>query len=261
MNAQSKHIDFSTILTPTNSVTLLNQLTTLESSSMEDINSKGLSLSDKKVIAAQTKLSDYLISSQQQWQLLNNIRTDCQKNDSRTLTNTLENSNNFEYALTDWLISLFNRLFLEQKVELVRGEQEPEYFPIQGEQPARIEFAHGFFASALHEMSHWCVAGRKRRLLNDFGYWYAPDGRTAAQQQAFERVEVKPQALECLFSLACGLPFQVSQDNLSADFNTSGSTFAYDVYVQAKEYVAEPHKLPRDAKTLLSALLLVCTSK
>ena len=152
MNAQSKHIDFSTILTPTNSVTLLNQLTTLESSSMEDINSKGLSLSDKKVIAAQTKLSDYLISSQQQWQLLNNIRTDCQKNDSRTLTNTLENSNNFEYALTDWLISLFNRLFLEQKVELVRGEQEPEYFPIQGAQPARIEFAHGFFASALHEM-------------------------------------------------------------------------------------------------------------
>ena len=35
---------------------------------------------------------------------------------------------------------------------LVRSNSEPEYFPIQGNQPARIEFAHGFFASALHEI-------------------------------------------------------------------------------------------------------------
>jgi hypothetical protein len=112
----------------------------------------------------------------------------------------------------------------------------------------------------LVEMSHWCVAGDARRRLSDFGYWYAPDGRSAAQQQAFEHVEIKPQALECLFTLACGRHFQVSQDNLFADFDTSGSTFARDVYQQVENYIAEPSTLPRDAKTLLNALLSVCAT-
>mgnify|MGYP003609233804 FL=1 len=112
----------------------------------------------------------------------------------------------------------------------------------------------------LLEQSHWSLTGSERRSLSDFGYWYAPDGRTAAQQQAFERVEIKPQALECLFSLACGRNFQVSQDNLFADFDTSTSTFAHDVYQQAKAYIAEPHTLPRDAKTLLQALLTICSA-
>ena len=166
-----------------------------------------------------------------------------------------------EQAATSWLIDLFNTLFAEQQVILARGDGEPEYFPAQDQQPARIEFAHGFFASALHEISHWCVAGKERRGLSDFGYWYAPDGRTAAQQQAFERVEIKPQALECLFTLACGRRFQVSQDNLFADFDTSGSTFARDVYLQVKAYITQPVTLPRDAKTLLRVLLSVCNDK
>ena len=164
-----------------------------------------------------------------------------------------------EKAATGWLIALFNTLFADQEVILVRGAGEPEYFPAKDNQPARIEFAHGFFQSALHEQSHFFIAGKQRRQLSDFGYWYAPDGRTAAQQQAFERVEIKPQALECLFSLACGRDFQVSQDNLFADFDTSTSTFAHDVYQQAKAYITEPHTLPRDAKTLLQTLLSVCT--
>ena len=164
-----------------------------------------------------------------------------------------------EKAATDWLIALFTTLFANQEVILVRGTGEPEYFPAKDNQPARIEFAHGFFQSALHEISHFFIAGKQRRQLSDFGYWYAPDGRTAAQQQAFERVEIKPQALECLFSLACGRNFRVSQDNLFADFDTSGSTFAYDVYQQAKEYIVDPQTLPRDAKTLLQALLSICT--
>ena len=164
-----------------------------------------------------------------------------------------------EKAATGWLIALFNTLFADQEVILVRGTGEPEYFPAKDNQPARIEFAHGFFQSALHELSHFFIAGEQRRQLSDFGYWYAPDGRTAAQQQAFERVEIKPQALECLFSLACGRNFRVSQDNLFADFDTSGSTFAHDVYQQTKEYIVDPQTLPRDAKTLLQALLSICT--
>ncbi|WP_296237183.1 elongation factor P hydroxylase [Psychrobacter sp. UBA5136] len=165
-----------------------------------------------------------------------------------------------EKVATDWLINLFNMLFSHQQVILVRGDSEPEYFPAKDNEAARIEFAHGFFQSALHELSHWCVAGKERRRLSDFGYWYAPDGRTKAQQQAFERVEIKPQALECLFTLACNRNFQVSQDNLFADFDTSSSTFAQDVYQQAKNYITDPHTLPRDAKTLLQALLRICTA-
>ncbi len=105
------------------------------------------------------------------------------------------------------------------------------------------------------------MAGEARRRLPDFGYWYAPDGRTAAQQQAFERVEIKPQALECLFTLACGRHFQVSQDNLFADFDTSESTFANDVYQQVETYLENPKILPRDAKILLSTLLSICQDK
>ncbi|WP_227674663.1 elongation factor P hydroxylase [Psychrobacter jeotgali] len=168
-----------------------------------------------------------------------------------------QQSKSSERQATDVLISLFDLLFAEQNVELIRGSGEPEYFPANNDQPARIEFAHGFFASALHEISHWCIAGEARRKLADFGYWYAADGRSAAQQQAFERLEIKPQALECLFSLACQRPFQVSQDNLFADFDTSNSTFPTDVYQQASHYINHPNKLPRDAQLLLWALLTI----
>lgn len=56
----------------------------------------------------------------------------------------------------------------------------------------RIVFAHGYYASGMHEISHWCVAGAERRKLVDFGYWYCPDGRDAETQGKFEDVEVKP---------------------------------------------------------------------
>ncbi|MCD1278909.1 hypothetical protein DVY93_03960 [Psychrobacter sp. CCUG 69069] len=179
---------------------------------------------------------------------------------SKASDSTIQTSDDRERAATNWLIQLFNTLFAAQKVVLVRSEGEPEYFPAQNNEPARIAFAHGFFASALHEASHWCIAGDARRRLPDFGYWYAPDGRSVAQQQAFERVEIKPQALECLFTLACGRSFQVSQDNLFATFDTSSSTFENDVYRQVEEYIAKPHTLPRDAKVLLHALLTVCAT-
>ena len=225
--------DFSVLLSGSDAKRLLKRLTELES---------------KKTNANfDNQIKPHLQTLSEQWQKI------IHANDINTVD---EN----EKAATDWLISLFNTLFAHQHVILVRGAGEPEYFPAKDNQPARIEFAHGFFQSALHECSHLSLTGSERRSLSDFGYWYAPDGRTAAQQQAFERVEIKPQALECLFSLACGRNFQVSQDNLFADFDTSTSTFAYDVYQQAKAYIAEPHTLPRDAKTLLQALLTICSA-
>jgi elongation factor P hydroxylase len=47
----------------------------------------------------------------------------------------------------------------------------------------------------------------------DYGYWYAPEGRDAAQQAAFFRVEAAPQALESIFCEALGVPFSPSVDN------------------------------------------------
>lgn len=122
------------------------------------------------------------------------------------------------------LIVLFNDLFLQShNTELVRGDDEPIYLPAdQYHSHHRIVFAHGFFNSALHEISHWCIAGKERRLLEDFGYWYEPDGRDLAQQIAFETVEVKPQALEWIFAKCCGRRFRVSTDNLSLQAEGAG---------------------------------------
>ncbi|WP_443569813.1 elongation factor P hydroxylase [Psychrobacter sp. 1Y6] len=234
-------MNFSDLLSSTEASSLLQQLTQLKSHTER---SSSNILSDDK--------DEYLNECRSQWQELSSTQSD-----NIYLAKLVVDS---ERLATDWLIQLFNTLFANQQIILVRSDGEPEYFPAKNNEPARIEFAHGFFASALHEISHWCVAGDARRQLSDFGYWYAPDGRSAAQQQAFERVEIKPQALECLFTLACGRNFQVSQDNLFADFDTSSSTFASDVYQQVKSYIAKPHTLPRDAKTLLIALLRACTS-
>lgn len=115
------------------------------------------------------------------------------------------------------LIRLFNATFAEtENTLLVRGADEPLYLPAdENHLRHRIVFAHGFFASALHEIAHWCIAGRKRRQLVDYGYWYRPDGRNAEEQREFEIVESKPQAIEWAFSQACAKPFEVSIDNLS----------------------------------------------
>lgn len=240
MSSFNNKTDFSHLLSPVKAQTLLQRLIELTSGGKG--NSVDLPNFEQK---------ECLKTWRYEWQKLSSTKID------HDIQSSFEDS---ERAATDWLIQLFDTLFVDEMVILARSMGEPEYFPAYNDQPARIEFAHGFFASALHEMSHWCVAGKARRALSDFGYWYAPDGRSAAQQQAFERVEIKPQALECLFTLACGRTFQVSQDNLFAQFDTSGSTFASDVYLQVEEYIAKPHTLPRDAKTLLCTFLIVCPS-
>lgn len=151
------------------------------------------------------------------------------------------------------LIDLFDATFFNAyQTRLIRGEDEPVYLPANNEVTHhRIVFAHGFFASALHEIAHWCVAGKARRLLEDFGYWYCPDGRDAEQQQAFESVEVKPQALEWCFSVAAGFPFQVSVDNLSGE---AGDRFAFQqrVFEQVQTYLQKG--LPKRAAMFVTAL-------
>ena len=123
------------------------------------------------------------------------------------------------------LIALFNDTFTEsENTVLLRGDHEPIYTPAKNSQPHhQIVFAHGYYASALHEIAHWCIAGKQRRLLEDYGYWYSPDGRDVKLQAEFEKVEVKPQAIEWAFSWVSGKPFTVSTDNLNgAAVDTQG---------------------------------------
>ncbi|PTB87505.1 transporting ATPase, partial [Pseudidiomarina aestuarii] len=69
------------------------------------------------------------------------------------------------------LIELFAECFERSyRTRLVAGEDEPYYQPATTEQLAEVVFAHGFFASALHEIAHWCIAGSRRRTQFDYGY-------------------------------------------------------------------------------------------
>ena len=201
---------------------------------------------DKSKVDKDNITSDFVVSFQP---MLANITVS--KNQSLTHYQWVS----VEALQVQWLMAQFNHWFAHHHTILVKGEHEPEYFAATEHEPAKIVFAHGFFASSLHEISHWCVAGKKRRLLNDFGYWYAPDGRNQSQQQQFEQVEIMPQGVECLLTLACNKRFKVSKDNLFADFDTSQSTFESDVATQAIKFWQTGEKLSTDAKLLLNYLL------
>ncbi len=151
------------------------------------------------------------------------------------------------------LIMLFVQCFGRRfNTRLVAGGNEPEYLPAgDGGDCARIIFTHDYFASALHEVAHWCLAGEERRQLADYGYWYAPDGRDALQQQAFERVEVKPQALEWLFAEAAGFRFRVSADNLG---QAQGPSEAFKTAIAAQAVYYLVNGLPARAATFAEAL-------
>ena len=135
------------------------------------------------------------------------------------------------------VISAFNDQFGgSDNTLLVGGAKEPLYSPAGSGQPHNIiYFTLDYVSSALHEISHWCIAGEARRERVDYGYWYAPDGRSAEQQVAFEKVEVKPQAVEWLLSNACGVKFRVSADNLDTGIGASDE-FKRAIVSQALAY-------------------------
>lgn len=154
----------------------------------------------------------------------------------------------------DDLITLFNHCFMNSHgTQLAYGTDEPLYQPAQLDQPYHmIYFAHGFFSSALHECAHWLLAGKARRALVDYGYWYVPDGRTPEEQALFQQVEVKPQALEWILSNAARYSFQLSFDNLD------GTIEARDVFQAAviqQRLWYEQHGLPPRAQQFHQTLL------
>ncbi|WED25821.1 elongation factor P hydroxylase [Vibrio sp. DW001] len=152
------------------------------------------------------------------------------------------------------LVTLFNQTFYQEfNTKLELGGDEPIYLPADKEVLFhRIVFARGFYASALHEIAHWCVAGSERRLLEDFGYWYEPDGRTADVQAEFEKVEVRPQAYEWILAVSAGFPFNVSCDNLQGDVEPDRLAFMNIVHQQVKDILVQGS--PYRVKLLSEAL-------
>lgn len=150
--------------------------------------------------------------------------------------------------------TLFNRCFASTcHTILCGGAEEPLYTPASGQIPARIAYREDFAASARHEVAHWCIAGRDRRRRVDYGYWYAPDGRSPAEQLAFERVEARPQALEWIFARACGATFSLSLDNLAgASGPADRARFARAVALEAEGFRARG--LPPRARRFCTVL-------
>jgi elongation factor P hydroxylase len=159
------------------------------------------------------------------------------------------------------LEGVFAQCFVDEyKSQLVGGASEPLYQPALNNQGIHtLYYRDDFFASALHEVAHWCLTGAQRRSKKDYGYWYSPDGRDGLAQQEFESVEYKPQALEWVFSKACGYPFRVSADNLDAAVtipdNDNDNEFSLRVLRQAQHWCVSD--MPRRGLTFYRALCVL----
>ena len=163
------------------------------------------------------------------------------------------------------LAKVFNDQFKNtDNTVLCIGANEPFYVPeqtaaefscgepIAPESCARIFSREDYASSVLHEVAHWCIAGRRRRAMLDYGYWYEPDGRDATTQAEFELVEVKPQAIERIMSRAAGISFRLSADNASDPECLPSKTFVSAVHEQTMRYIKDglPVRALKFAKAL-----------
>jgi elongation factor P hydroxylase len=71
-------------------------------------------------------------------------------------------------------------------------------------------------------------------------------------QSRFEEVEVKPQAIEYIFSQAAGIPFYVSMDNL---MNPQANTDVFQARVNAQVHEYKTNGLPHRAKLFHQSLV------
>ena len=156
------------------------------------------------------------------------------------------------------LEQVFTRCFeAEFSTRLVGGAIEPLYQPAQDQQQLHsIFYRNDYFASALHEVAHWCLAGAARHERVDYGYWYASDGRDTFAQRAFESVEYKPQALEWIFARASGWRFRISVDNLEAFDGSVPDTGEFSQRILAQVHAWQAQGLPSRAQRFFDALLV-----
>jgi len=121
------------------------------------------------------------------------------------------------------IVELFNAVFRRKyNTVLCGGASEPLYVPggSYSSEPARLFFRSDYPRSALHEISHWCIAGSRRRKLVDFGYQYTPPPRSPAAQKHFFDLELQSQTLEYIFCEAVQLKFSPSADNFKVNHET-----------------------------------------
>lgn len=135
------------------------------------------------------------------------------------------------------------------ELEIQGGADEPFYEAAKDGRKAVLYFRDNYPRSLLHELSHYCLAGERRRKLDDFGYWYFPCGRTEEQQLLFEKVEARPQGLEKAICEAIGLKFSPSLD----DFSGRGASdeFLRELEASYQEMMLRP---PMTAKRVLDTL-------
>lgn len=158
------------------------------------------------------------------------------------------------------IADLFNGLFgpapdgAEPGVHCLGGAAEPLYLPAAAGVPAQLHYSHDHAASALHEISHWCIASPARRALPDFGYRYLPAPRTRAQQSEFLRLEVGAQALERCFAELAGVHFNLSFDDLNDEHRDLRGAFSQAV----EQRYQNLHAGGMSARALRFAQALAC---
>lgn len=150
------------------------------------------------------------------------------------------------------IVDALNRLFgTRYNTRLYGGAQEPLYLAAGNEfELCEICFRQDYASSALHEIAHWCIAGKRRRLRDDYGYWYR-ESRDAMQQAEFELLESRPQALEWILSVAAGVQFRVSGDNFD-EASLNLENLRRQVRAKARCYVKKG--LPNRAALFADAL-------
>lgn len=152
------------------------------------------------------------------------------------------------------VMGAFHQAFADESVIVAGGFDEPFYRAAREGTPAEIRFNRDYLNSCLHEIAHWCIAGRERRARDDYGYWYRPDGRNGSEQVEFFRVEAGPQALEWSFALACGEPFRMSLDNLGGEVK-GAAEFAAALEAKLEGFLAEgfPPRAARFQRALMAS--------
>lgn len=136
------------------------------------------------------------------------------------------------------------------------GAEEPFYEAAKDGQKAILYFRDNYPRSLLHELSHFCLAGNRRRQLDDFGYWYFPCGRTTEEQVLFEQVEARPQGLEKAMCEAISIKFSPSLDDFSG--RPPAKEFLDKLEAVYQEMLQNP---PPTAKKVLIALAALKSSE
>lgn len=156
--------------------------------------------------------------------------------------------------LCQYLIDVFESTFVDLNIK--GGADEPFYKAATKYEKSTIYFRSNYPRSLLHEMSHYCLAGNKRRQLDDFGYWYTACGRDVEEQQRFETVEARPQGLEKAMCEVIGLKFSPSLDDFSG--RAPSKAFLRNLDVAYKEMLNSPPPTAKKALLAITNLSFSC---